>query len=512
MIRSLKHTLLPSLCTALCISLYSCGTQPGYIPNANDYKSYLQKDEVPDTTVKADKFSAYFDFSGVYIAYEDSATSLTFNGIAQKVTGSMDKYDIYTLANDSVMQEKDITSGKFFAKLKDSKQQGKLYAPIEKTLRKILKDDQSALFVTDFEEYTPERIIYRQAYATSYFEQWIQRGKRITFFVTDYFEGKKKDKKSKKSEKLQGIKKHLYYAVFDDAEGNLLKEIYAGLEGCPVNYKVFTLSNDSYTISTDYKTPTQGGTYHDETGNDIVTASIEDGSEEYGFKKVGDRAEVYTFGEPWKNIVVNANMMKEEGVPVPFRHVFHNLFMDLSKFDSYSIDKLDVNVSEIGDDFQKYLGWSIAQKYPAEISTIEGEQVVEIPQQSAEYYNADGSINEYYDYPNNKGVVTPVSNLLVFSQQCFDDSKNQDNGEKTEIAIDLSQTATGAEAAGSLLRVDVSIAKASPKLGLPKEGELLYDLFNWEGNDCLYMSIKNVLQHSSPEGRLIYTYFINYQN
>lgn len=31
-----------------------------------------------------EKFAAYFDFSGVYVAYADPATAQTFNGITQR--------------------------------------------------------------------------------------------------------------------------------------------------------------------------------------------------------------------------------------------------------------------------------------------------------------------------------------------------------------------------------------------------------------------------------------------
>ena len=81
----------------------------------------------------------------------------------------------------------------------DSNEQGQLWAPIEKTLKKIADEGRPALLVTDFEEYTKEGVIYRQAYATPYFENWLKRGGDIQFYVTDYMEG--------------SLRKHLYYVV-----------------------------------------------------------------------------------------------------------------------------------------------------------------------------------------------------------------------------------------------------------------------------------------------------------
>ena len=117
------------------------------------------------------------------------------------------------------------SAAQIFERLHDPAAQGQLYAPIEQALHKIVADDRSALLVTDYEEYTPGHKIYQQAYATPYFEEWLKRGKEITFFVTDYMEG--------------SLPKHLYYTVFDDESHRLLKEVEDALAGKPQNYKRF---------------------------------------------------------------------------------------------------------------------------------------------------------------------------------------------------------------------------------------------------------------------------------
>ena len=84
------------------------------------------------------KWAAYFDFSGVYIAYDNPATAQTFNGITQKVTGSLNNYDLYSLANEKIekLNGNDLHSAaNIFAQLHNPAAQGQLYAPIEKTLK-----------------------------------------------------------------------------------------------------------------------------------------------------------------------------------------------------------------------------------------------------------------------------------------------------------------------------------------------------------------------------------------
>ena len=41
---------------------------------------YLKKD-MPVVSVSSNKYAAYFDFSGVYVAYDDSSTKKTFNNL-----------------------------------------------------------------------------------------------------------------------------------------------------------------------------------------------------------------------------------------------------------------------------------------------------------------------------------------------------------------------------------------------------------------------------------------------
>ena len=494
--------------------LTACPPPQPYVPVADDYKAYLLKDRVDSASVH-DKYSAYFDFSGVFPAYEDSATNLTFNGMTQKITGSLSKYDVYSLANDSVMLLSDVASpAALFKKLKDSNQHGKLYAPIEKALKKIVAEDRSALLVTDFEEYTRQGGIYTQSYATPYFEEWLGRGKSITFFVTNYKEVSKNSKgKNSKNAKLQGKDKHLYYAVFDDNNGELLKEIEAGLEGCPKNYQVFTLSNTNYTVYTKYGKPNQGGTYHDENGDDIVTSSVEDGSE-YSFFAIKDmNVEVYTFCQTWTDIITNAKAMSEPGITPQFEHLLHNLFVDFSKFDSYTVNSFKVSVTEVEDDFRKYVNGRRALQYKPVTREIEGEKIVEIPMESKDFYDESGTLLEYCDYEKGSGKINKVEGLLDFAQSLFDKTYQQDNGKETELGIDINSNANGKETAnfGKLLKVDIQFDKTTPNIGQFAKGEKLYDMFYWDGNDCLYMAVKNVLQHSCPDGRTIYTYFINQQ-
>ena len=502
--RSSRFISLSLFCSIASFSslMQSCGGS-NCGPTPENILGYYVKDiQNPDTT---HKFSVYFDFSGVYLAYVDPQTAQTFAGITQKVTGSIDNYNLYSLANERIekLNGQDLHSAaNIFAQLHNPKAQGQLYAPIEKTLLKIIKDNCSALLVTDFEEYTPGHSIYQQAYATQYFEEWLKRGKDITFFVTDYKEG--------------NLDKHLYYTVFDDERHLLLKEIEDALKGKPKNYKRFTLSMHNYIIqpmaggtSGAYAGPCIGGTYHDEKGDDIVTGSVENGDDNSFNMFHGYRAELYTFGESWESIVANAKGQQEVEIPIQyrFRHLFQNLYGDFSNADSYHIKGLTVRMSDIGQDFELFTNWLTAIRHKPTITVVEGETQVDIPSESSEFYDENGKLRQEYDYIKNGGRIGDIQGVVVFDQDLFNQTFNASNGRKVELAVNLNPLFNGIiagnEEPSGLYRIDIIVDNAEPNLGAQID-----ELFSWTGNNCLSSAIRNVLQHCNPQGTPVYSYFI----
>lgn len=459
--------------------------------------SYLSKD-MPSVSVSSNKYAAYFDFSGVYVAYNDPSTKQTFNNLTQKVTGDASSFDIYSMANDSIQELSDAnTPAALFQKLHDTNEQGQLWAPIERTLKKIASEGRPALLVTDFEEYTKDGVIYRQAYATPYFRTWLQRGGDIQFYVTDYIEG--------------SLHKHLYYVVFDYNHHELGKLVADALKGAPVNYRTFMLSTNSYPMATSYPSASQGGTYHDETGQDVVSLSVEDGKDGSFFMIDSLRAESYSFDAPWTDIVSNAkDQTLGNGAKVPFKHLFSNLYIDLSHADSYDIKSLAVRVTDVQKDFDAYTAYKTAlANAPKKVSDSDGIYLDwDGHEAGEEYYDENGNIKPEYNYPKLKPSIVEYKDMLVFDNDLFKSSRAKDPS-KAELAINFDQRFTGTivgqseDAVNDLTRIDIVIADATI---CPQQK--IDSLFGWDGNDCLSSAIRNVLQDMKPIGMPIYSYFV----
>jgi hypothetical protein len=167
------------------------------ISTADQVKMYCEKDTTSSTSGKT---SAYFDFSdGMNWAYQNDTTKTLLQSIVNKITGDNDM-SVYSLANNNIIPLKKKQT-ELYNTIIDATSYQNQNAPIEKTLSKIVKDGNSAIMVTDFEEYTTNGTVQHQNFAKPYFEKWLSQGNDITFFITDYVEN--------------GLAKHLYYIIFD---------------------------------------------------------------------------------------------------------------------------------------------------------------------------------------------------------------------------------------------------------------------------------------------------------
>lgn len=476
--------------------LCSCGDPSDDTPFNKKLDAYLKKD-LPVVNVTSDKYAAYFDFTGAMTACNDQETDAVFNGLCQKITGNAEHFDIYKMGNSEISPiDGNVRPAEVFSQLKGASDKQEFYAPIEKTLKKISDEGRSALLVTDFEEYTRDGQIFTQAYATPYFKKWLASGGDITFFVTDYME--------------KGPK-HLYYVVFDYNHHNLLKLVEDALQGLPKNYERFTLATNSYPMSFDYPAASKGGTFHDVSGEDIISQSVEDGSSDGFFMLDSLRAESYVFGSGWEDIVTNASFQTiSNGVDKNevFTHLFRHLFIDLSHSDSYKINELAVNVADIQDDFDRFWAYQTAIKHKPTVKKEGGETYLDFDghDECEEYFDEKGNLLPEWDYSKSKGCIMEIHDMLVFDNEMFQASCKA-NSAKAELGIYFNKGFNGnilqQKDPSDLLRIDIVVSNAEicPLDRIEK-------LFYWQGNDCLSASIKSVLQDMKPIGKPIYSYFV----
>ena len=447
-------------------------------------------------------YAVYFDLSdGMNYAYQDETLRCYLEAITNKTDG---EWSSYGLGSSQIiplnLTKKDLYNRVINESYKEIK------APIEKTFQQIVSEGKKAVLISDLEEYeqtmTSSASIQYSAYASQYFTDWLRRNGRIYFYVMNFQEPMKKG----------GMKeKHLYFVLFDDANGSLKEKVDQALVGRPVNYKIFMLSNNFYQIATNYASATQGGNYHDGNGDDLVSVVNEkDPSLPMYINRSYDRWEFYPCFSAWNEIQKNADALRDEGVPRAdrFRHLLSNLFLRIINDDSYTIKNLKIRVTNVQEDFSAFAHYQNALTCAPRIVTEEGEKVVDMGgnKYTELYYDpVTGELLPEYDYkqPRDIRVVNDMFDVKLVP--------TEGDASLSEISIDFSDKFRGENLAvghGDMLRIDVLIGDCDINYDKMK------DYFVWKDmdrtNSSIAESLRNTLQADgvSPSGRLLYTYYI----
>ena len=495
------------LACGLCVLSFSgCGESNSQLSSVEKVALYYLKDTSKPT--EQDSIEAYFDFSdGMNWAYQNDTTKNILKDIVNKVSNE-NAARVYSMADDQItlLPEKTTT---LFNTIMSPASYSKKYAPIEKTLARIIEQDNNALLVTDFEEYTTDGKIQTAAFASKYFEEWLNRGYDIKFYITDYTE--------------KNVEKHLYYILFNTKSHYLQTKVEDAIKSQPKNYREFLLSTNPCTLSTNYVGAAYGGCYHDSSLQDVVSGTDESGTaesycnfnlEEYVatilqdspfFKSIGKlNAEYYPMGVTWPDIVKNAEGASQLEGAERYTDLLRGLFVDLTNKDSYIINRLDVIATDVQSDMDAYINSLMPQLVgtPEMVDDGAGGKVAQPTSEQEPYYDEKGKVRPEYIY--SPKLSAQIMDVFVLNQTLFTNTKQTDPSH-VEIGIDFKPGFSGIIGGynqGDMLRLDVVIAECEPNVSE------LSSLFSWSGNSSLADAIKNTLQNMKPENRVIYSYFI----
>ena len=460
---------------------------------AENLEAYTMKD-CKDAAEPSTNMNVYIDFSdGMYNVFKDGDNENMIKNLTNRLTNEVKWYKlaeskITPMEGSSTEVYNQVTNDKAYLKAS--------MAPIEKAVQAITNSNEDGLLITDFEEYTSDRKEQFENFAKDEFKDWLQKGNTIDFYITDFNE--------------KGISKHLYFIVFSTPAGKMKELVEKAWEGKDFTYKTYTMAPYKYAMSTKYPSETKGGNFYDEKGVDNIFIM----DEAKGYKFINNCSKGYEFypsAQPWSDIHTNAASYMEEGNPKPFTHLLRNLFINMQNVTAYKIDKLDVRVSDVTEDFDFFVKTrEVAKNKPKMTTDGSGNKVLDEDNNAIvfECYNEDGSLKKEWKYEPK--AIKEIREVLALDTKLYENSLKEKPAE-TEIGIVFHPNYNDNEALANarLLRVDVYIAECTPNY------DNLDDLFTWPSitmkgktNDALAQSIKNALQDVNPKGKAIYTYYI----
>lgn len=478
--RSSKGWLLPCIVVALCAIgwlVYSMLSKSDYAFKRADLDSYVKA--MHQENILGDGASVYVDMSdGMNYAYADPESQKVLQSIINKLA-AVDAIKFFGLA-DGAISPLDMPHTQLYNYMMDSSSYNLQRAPIEKTLDEIVSRNQPALLMTDFEEYKGN-VIHKAAYAKRDFIEWLAKGYKITFYKWDFQEG--------------NVQKHMFVTVFDDNADRLTSLVSSAVLGVNPQIETYVLGGRefAYPTCTKYSSLKKGGNYHNEKGEDIVTAVLEDGSAEAYCSYantvasvngapgrfaplnnlVGDFAEYYPMGVDWTSAIANSKNMQEEGIAEAdrFEHVFSNLYVNFGAQNGYTIKNVEVRVFDMQDIAR------CVSTMPADSIDVEAVNAIDAKE-----------VNEF----------------LSASMQKANDLQ----GDWQLISVDFDErfdgTFSGATNQSDIFRANIVISEAIPNT------QSINSFFEWEGNPSLANSVRETLEASTsnPQGRVIYTYYL----
>lgn len=450
--------------------------------------------------------AVYVDFSdGLIQAYSGNNQ----NGqIIQAITNKLVSPNIewYALGSSKITKL-DYTSNQLYNKVTDPNQYKDIMAPIQESLRKITSSNNDALLITDFEEYTSNGIEQFENYPKQYFTDWLKKGNSITFFYTDYSE------KNNKS----GVttNKHLYFTVFTQGKANensMVTQIKDAFKGRIVT-DVFELNNNPYSVSNDY-----GG--KDKTGianktfakwvNFNLNASL---NKKLPYEVIGMNKPVDEDLEEYLQKIID----KENGL------FMNKLTLNAKDQSSFKLNKIDVKVYDVSDDYEKYAQCSEAKKHIPVLTKNSKKDLVWDE-------NSKKDLITKECYTANQTTLKPEwiykANDLTSNEwpEIFDVNKEivaahlKNDPAKVELntVFHSNFKLKNVKKKGALIRVDYVIEDAT----FNDANQQLKD-FSWSSgtqkskeNTSLSEAIRNSLQDPSinPKGKIIYSYYIKFAN
>lgn len=458
---------------------------------------------IEESKIVKGKYSIYYDLSdGMKYAYQNNTLKHYLSDITNRINGSWDVYGLVTGKVVSIQE-----SGNELYDKVNNEPYTDIKAPIEESMKDIVRNQRPSLIVSDLEEYQTINgrtvIQHRQAYAKNYFSQWLRMGGQVYFFVMDYKEPINRKNASEMKDK------HLFFVAFDNAEGDVRDFVEKAIAIRSKSYRTFNLSSNTYSISTEYAKATQGGNYHDSKGEDIVSAVNEDIKKGDCFINSSEfNWEFYPCYVPWNDILKNAKDMQNPEVAKvdQYKHFLSKLFITFEDEDAFKIEDLDITVTNIQKDFDSYLNYMNATQCKPSVNVIDGETVVDFSAcpDGKDFYDERGNLLSQYEYKKYNGKK--VEDMFVISM-----NETKEKG-KYEICVDFSDKFTGENAnvqEGDMLKLEISLGNAN-------KGDIqnLKKNFIWQDvddeNDAIFTSILNTLDDPeiNPKGKLVYTYYV----
>lgn len=399
-------------------------------------------------------------------------------------------------------------------------------APIDKAFNEIASKNELGIVITDGELYDPvAKEVSMNPWASNSFKSWFASGGKLNIIYTDFseFNGGK------------NYNKHMYILLFIPKlyDGNLVEGLAADFTDNGITYKNMTFDTDvSDLYNREYPDAQTPGTLT--FNQEFANASGYFSENNFEYINLADDSDFNTYDD---GLVYYLRDLGDEDGKKRNRPLLEKLFVDLESINNYKVKNINLNVTNVSDNFVRFKRNYYAKKNLPEVLIAEsGKDSLSDDNflvfndcytliDGIDPYDFSGKVksdteknfvkmlNPEFTFKESDLNSKQVKDFLFLDQEAGDN--NEKNLQNFEVVLKFDEKFNEdnlgfSSENNNIIKVDIVVESNDFDLknNTVNKNALTWDKIDDSGVDqTLYTSLLNVLKNNKPNS-ILYTYYI----
>ena len=503
-------------------------------PESSDFKDVIE--QFNSSYSNLNSTNEFVNNTNVYVDLSDGITKYA---LANSNNKNLLQQFFFTVQNEENLTYNELSDDKiipyqgtqalsYFIKNGHYNSDGKLKrgAPIDKAFNEIASKNELGIVITDGELYDPvAKEVSMNPWASDSFKSWFASGGKLNIIYTDFSE-------------INGGKnynKHMYILLFIPKlyDGNLVEGLAADFADNGITYKNMTFDTDvSDLYNREYPDAQTPGTLT--FNQEFANASGYFSENNFEYINLADDSDFNTYDD---GLVYYLRDLGDEDGKKRNRPLLEKLFVDLESINNYKVKNINLNVTNVSDDFVRFKRNYYAKKNLPEVLIAEsGKDSLSDDNflvfndcytliDGIDPYDFSGKVksdteknfvkmlNPEFTFKESDLNSKQVKDFLFLDQEAGDN--NEKNLQNFEVVLKFDEKFNEdnlgfSSENNNIIKVDIVVESNDFDLknNTVNKNALTWDKIDDSGVDqTLYTSLLNVLKNNKPNS-ILYTYYI----
>jgi hypothetical protein len=503
-------------------------------PESSDFKDVIE--QFNSSYSNLNSTNEFVNNTNVYVDLSDGITKYALGNSNNKkllqqfffTVQNEENLTYNELSDDKIIPYQGTQALSYFIKNGHYNSDGKLKrgAPIDKAFNEIASKNELGIVITDGELYDPvAKEVSMNPWASDSFKSWFASGGKLNIIYTDFSE-------------INGGKnynKHMYILLFIPKlyDGNLVEGLAADFADNGITYKNMTFDTDvSDLYNREYPDAQTPGTLT--FNQEFANASGYFSENNFEYINLADDSDFNTYDD---GLVYYLRDLGDEDGKKRNRPLLEKLFVDLESINNYKVKNINLNVTNVSDDFVRFKRNYYAKKNLPEVLIAEsGKDSLSDDNflvfndcytliDGIDPYDFSGKVksdteknfvkmlNPEFTFKESDLNSKQVKDFLFLDQEAGDN--NEKNLQNFEVVLKFDEKFNEdnlgfSSENNNIIKVDIVVESNDFDLknNTVNKNALTWDKIDDSGVDqTLYTSLLNVLKNNKPNS-ILYTYYI----